>query len=81
KISMEASLDLQTTDREEWSEVFKRLRVQGFGDFYLRDKYLVIRTPFISNHKFLAGFLEGLLSVQLGVKTLNPPLIFEIAEQ
>ncbi len=77
-ISMEASLDLQTTDREKWAEVFKRLRVQGFGDFYVRDKYVVIKIPFISNHKVLNGFLEGLLGVQLEAKTLTPPLIFEI---
>ena len=80
KISMEASLDLQTTDREKWSEVFKRLRVQGFGDFYVRDKYVVIKTPFISNHRLLNGFLEGLLGVRLEAKTLTPPLIFEIVE-
>ncbi|MFQ6064340.1 MAG: hypothetical protein ACE5L6_02580 [Candidatus Bathyarchaeia archaeon] len=78
KISMEASLSLQTTDRERWADVFRRLRVQGFGDFYLRDKYLVIKTPFIGNHKFLNGFLEGLLEVQLETKTLTPPIIFEI---
>ena len=80
KISMEASLDLQTADREKWLEVFKRLRVQGFGDFYLRARYVVIKTPFISNHKFLNGFLEGLLGVQLEAKTLTPPLVFEIIE-
>jgi hypothetical protein len=80
KISMEASLGLQTTDREKWPEVFKRLRVQGFGDFYVRDKYVVIKTPFIGNHKFLVGFLEGLLGVQLEGKTLTPPFIFEIVE-
>ena len=80
KISMEASLGLQTTDREKWVDVFKRLRVQGFGDFYLRDKYVVIKTPFISNHKFLNGFLEGLLGIQLETKTLTPPLIFEMVE-
>ena len=78
KIAMEASLGLQPTDREKWPEVFKRLRVQGFGDFYVRDKYAVIKTPFIGNHEFLNGFLEGLLGVQLEAKTLTSPLIFEI---
>ena len=78
RISMEASQDLQATDRKRWPEVFKRLRVQGFGDFYVRDKYLVIKIPLIGNHKILNGFLEGLLGVELEAKTLTPPLIFEM---
>jgi len=78
RVSMEATLNLQTTDRERWPDVFKRLRVQGYGDFYLRDKYFIIRTPFIANPQMLCGFLEGLLAVQLKAKTLTPPLVFEI---
>ena len=42
KVSMEATLGIQTANREKWQEVFKRLRVQGFGDLYLRDKYMLI---------------------------------------
>jgi hypothetical protein len=80
RISLEASLGLRASDREKWPDVFKRLRVQGFGDFYVRDKYVVVKTPFISNHKFLKGFLLGLLGVPLETKTLTPPLIFEIVE-
>jgi hypothetical protein len=76
---MAASLNLQTADRESWSDVFKRLRVQGFGDFYLRDKYVIIKTPFVSNSEVLGGFLEGLLGIQLEAKTSSPPLIFELA--
>lgn len=78
RVSMEASLDLQTANREKWSDVFKRLRVQGFGDFYLRDKYIIIKTPFINNSQVLSGFLGGLLGIQLEAKTSAPPLIFEI---
>jgi len=77
KVSMEATLNLETTDREKWPDVFKRLRVQGFGDFYLRDKYFIIRTPFVANPEVLCGFLEGLLGVRLEAKTLTPPLVFE----
>jgi len=78
RVSLEASINIEATDREKWPDVFKRLRVQGFGDFYLRDKYVIVRTPFINNQEVWGGFLEGLLGVRLEAKTLTPPLIFEI---
>ena len=81
KISMEATLGIQTANREKWQEVFKRLRVQGFGDFYMRDKYILIKTPFINETDIWAGFLEGLLNIELDVKTSSPPLVFEIKEK
>ena len=77
KVSLEASIDIETTNKEKWPDVFKRLRVQGFGDFYLKDKFVIIRTPLISNSEFLCGFLESLLGVSLEVRTLTPPLVFE----
>ena len=79
KVSLEATLNIQTTSREKWPDVFKRLRVQGFGDFYLRDKFIIVRTPFIHNPEVWSGFLESLLGVQLEVRTMTPPLVFEIA--
>jgi hypothetical protein len=81
KVSMEATLGIQTADREKWQEVFKRLRVQGFGDLYLRDKYILVKTPFINETDIWAGFLEGLLNIELDVKTSSPPLVFEIKEK
>jgi hypothetical protein len=81
KVSMEATLGIQTANREKWQEVFKRLRVQGFGDLYLRDKYILIKIPFISETDIWAGFLEGLLNIELDVKTSSPPLVFEIKEK
>ena len=78
KVSLEASMDIETTNRERWPEVFKRLRVQGFGDFYLKDKFLIIRTPLISNSEFLCGFTESLFGISLEVRTLTPPLVFEV---
>lgn len=81
KVSMEATLGIQASNSEKWTEIFKRLRVQGFGDFLLKDKYLLIKTPFITEPEIWAGFLEGLLSVKLDVKTLTPPLVFEIIEK
>jgi len=79
KVSMEASINIETTDKEKWPEVFKRLRVQGFGDFYLKDKFVIIRTPLISNPQFLCGFIETLLGISLETRTLTPPLVFETA--
>jgi hypothetical protein len=78
KVSMEATLGIQAANREKWQEIFKRLRVQGFGDFFLKDKYILIKTPFITEPEIWAGFLEGLLDVKLDVKTSTPPLVFEI---
>jgi hypothetical protein len=81
KVSMEATLNIQTTDREKWQEVFKRLRVQGFGDFYLKDKYILIKTPFIGESDIASGFLEGLLGIELDSKTTVAPFVLEIREK
>jgi hypothetical protein len=78
KVSMEATLGLQTAKQEDWENVFKRLRVQGFGDFYLKDKYILIKTPFIGDAEIWAGILEGLFEVELDMKTTAPPLVFEV---
>jgi len=80
RVSMEATLNLETVKKEKWQDVFKRLRVQGLSDIYLRDKYLVLKAPFINNHEVLRGFLERLLGVDLEPKTLISPLVFEIVE-
>jgi len=80
RVSMEATLNLETTNRENWSDVLKRLRVQGFGDFYPRDKYFIIKAPFINNAEMLSGFLETLLGVNLAVKASDAPFVFEIVE-
>jgi hypothetical protein len=78
KVSLESTLGLQTARRENWENVFARLKVQGFGDFYLRDKYILIKTPFIGDAEIWAGILEGLFEVELDMKTIAPPLVFEI---
>jgi len=80
RVSIETAIGIQTTKREKWPDVFKRLRVQGFGDFYLKDRYLLIKTPFINEPEIWAGFLEGLLEIELDVKAASPPLVFEIRE-
>ncbi|MEM3629350.1 MAG: hypothetical protein QXE06_08295, partial [Candidatus Bathyarchaeia archaeon] len=62
----------------KWQDVFKRLRIQGFGDFYVKDKYILIKTPFISEPEIWAGFLEGLLGVELDIKTFTAPFVLEV---
>jgi hypothetical protein len=78
KVSMEATLGIDTANRDKWTEVFKRLRVQGFGDFYLKDKYILITAPFINEPEIWAGFLERLLCAELDIKTITPPFVFEL---
>jgi hypothetical protein len=80
RVSIETAIGIQTTKSEKWPDVFKRLRVQGFGDFYLKDRYLLIKTPFINEPEIWAGFLEGLLDIELDVKAASPPLVFEIRQ-
>jgi len=81
KVSLETTLGLSTQEREKWPDVFKRLRVQGFGDFYLKDKYILIKTPFIGEADIWAGLLEGLFDIELDIKTASSPLVFELKEQ
>jgi len=78
KVSLESTLGLKTARQENWENVFKRLRVQGFGDFFLKDKYILIKTPFIGDAEIWAGLLEGLFEIELDMKTTAPPLVFEI---
>jgi hypothetical protein len=78
KVSMETTLDMPTITRENWDNVFKRLRVQGFGEFYTKDKYLLAKTPFLNESEILSGILEGLLNVELDLKNTVPPLVFEV---
>jgi hypothetical protein len=78
KVSMETTLGVQSDKRENWDSVFNRLRVQGFGDFYLKDKYILIKTPFINTAEIWMGLLERLLDLKLDMKTSAPPIVFEI---
>jgi hypothetical protein len=80
RVSMEATLNLETTNREKWGDVLGRLRIQGFGEFFPRDKYFIIKAPFINNAEVLCGFLEKLLGIILNVRTATAPFVFEIVE-
>jgi hypothetical protein len=78
RVSMETTLELPAIAQDNWEGVFRRLKVQGFGDIYLKDRYILAKTPFISEAEVLAGILEGLLGVPLELKTLVVPLVFEV---
>ena len=60
-------------------DVLKRLRIQGYGDFYHRDKYFIVKAPFINNAEVLCGFVEKLLGINLDVRTASAPFVFEVA--
>lgn len=81
KVSMETILGLKAAQRENWENIFKRLKVQGFGDFSLKDKYLLLKTPFIGYTELWRGILEELFNVKLDTKTSVPPFVFEIKTQ
>jgi hypothetical protein len=78
KVSMETTLELPAVTKENWDGVFKRLRIQGFGEIYVKDRYILAKTPFITEPEILAGLLEGLLGVELDLRNTVPPLIFEV---
>ncbi|XHH08002.1 MAG: hypothetical protein ACFCUE_10545 [Candidatus Bathyarchaeia archaeon] len=78
KVSMETTLGVDASKQENWEAVFTRLRVQGFGDFYLKDKYLLLKTPFLNDAPLWEGIMEGLFGIKLDTKNSMPPLVFEI---
>jgi hypothetical protein len=78
KVSIQSTLGVDASVQENWGEVFKRLKVQGFGDFYLKDKFLVLKTPFIHDCDIWIGLIEGLFNIQSEIRNCVPPLVFEI---
>jgi hypothetical protein len=78
KVSIQSTLGVDASKQENWEAIFNRLKMQGFGDFYLKDKYLLLKTPFIHDCEIWKGLLEGLLSVELETRNSVAPLVFEI---
>ncbi len=78
KVSIQSTLGVDASKKENWEAIFNRLRVQGFGDFFLKDKFLLLKTPFIHDSEIWKGILEGLLSVELETRNSVAPLVFEI---
>ena len=78
KVSMQSTLGIEANPQENWEKIFERLKVQGFGDFYVKDKFLLLKTPFINDCEIWKGMLEGLLGIELETRNSVPPLVFEI---
>ncbi len=78
RVSIQSTLGIDAALQENWEAVFERLKVQGFGDFYLKDKFLLLKTPFISDCEIWTGILEGLLGIELETRNSVPPMVFEI---
>ncbi len=81
KVSIQSTLGIEAGEQENWEKIFERLKVQGFGDFYLKDKFLLLKTPFINDCEIWKGIMEGLLSVELETRNSAPPLVFEIKKR
>lgn len=78
KISIQSTLGVDASKQENWAQVFKRIKVQGLGDIYQRDKFLLIKNPVINDAEIWRGILEGLLGVGLETRNSMVPLVFEI---
>jgi len=78
KVSIQSTLGIDASKQENWAAVFNRLKIQGFGDLYLKDKFLLLKSPFIHDCEIWKGMMEGLLSVELETRNSVPPMVFEI---
>jgi hypothetical protein len=78
KISMQSTLGLDASLKENWEAIFQRLRIQGLGEFQLKDKFLVLKSPVIAGCEIWQGILEGLLGIDLETRISLPPMVFEI---
>ena len=78
KVSIQSTIGVDASEQTNWEKVFERLKAQGFGDFYLKDRFLLLKIPFISESEIWRGIMSGLLSVELETRNSAPPLVFEI---
>jgi hypothetical protein len=78
KVSIQSTIGLDPQKKENWEQIFRRLKVQGLGDLYLRDKFILIKTPVINDAEIWQGMLEDLLGIELEVRNPMVPLVFEI---
>jgi hypothetical protein len=78
QVSIQSTIGVNSLKQENWNAVFHRLKIQGFGDLYLKDKFLLLKTPFIQNCEIWRCLIQGLLGVELETRNSLPPLVFEI---
>jgi len=78
KVSIQSTLGVDSSNKDSWAVIFKRLKVQGLGDVYLKDRFLLIKAPVIAEVEIWRGLLESMLNIQLETKNALPPLVFEI---
>ena len=81
RVSISSTLGLDASEEKNWEKIFERLKVQGFGDFYLKDKFLLLKTPFINDWEIWKGIMEKLLTVELETRNSVPPLVFEVKKR
>jgi hypothetical protein len=78
-VSLGAGHNFDPREKSNWPKVLERLRVFGYGDFFLREDYLVTKNPFIANRPLLTGFLEGLLGAKLEPRRTTSPIVFKVS--
>jgi hypothetical protein len=78
RVSIQSTLGLDASKQENWESIFRRLKVQGFGDFYLKDKYLLLKSPFIHDSEIWKGLLQSLLGIELEISNSVAPMVFEM---
>lgn len=80
KVSIQSTLGVDPAKKENWESIFRRLKVQGLGDLYLRDKFILLKTPVINDFEIWKGLLETLLGIELETRNSMVPLVFEIKQ-
>jgi len=78
RMSLITGLGVDPEVEENWNEVFKRLRVLGYGEINRRDNILILKNPIFGDAELLTGFLEGLLGKPMKAKTTVSPVVVEI---
>jgi len=81
QVSIGSTLGVESSNQANWEKVFERLKTQGYGDFQLKDKFLLLKNPFINDCEIWRGLMEGLLAVELETRNSLPPFVFEVKKR